>query len=182
MPQSRPRCALQRQRRAGVAALTGRMPTDLPVTRAPGMMARGWLRGARRRPAFRWRTSDMTRFRISSWPPCAAAAVVLAGCEATDSFAHDPEKAKTRRGRGIRRGCRRGRRTADRRQQPVQVGDDRRGRGRAGRRRRRLLHGQAGSEAAPADGRHRRRCRPQRRQHHARHAGQRHVRASTAPI
>ena len=30
----------------------------------------------------------------------AAAAVVLAGCEAMDSFAHDPEKAKTRRGAG----------------------------------------------------------------------------------
>ena len=117
----------------------------------------------------------MTRFRIIVAAVCAAA-VVLAGCEATDSFAHDPEKAKTRRGRGIRRGCRRGRGTADRRQQSVQVGDDRRGRGRAGRRRSRELHGQAGSEAAPADGRHRRRCRPQRRSHHARHAGQRDVR------
>lgn len=29
-----------------------------------------------------------------------AAAVALAGCEAVDSFAHDPEKAKTRRGTG----------------------------------------------------------------------------------
>jgi outer membrane protein OmpA-like peptidoglycan-associated protein len=30
----------------------------------------------------------------------AAAAVLLSGCEATDSFMHDPEKAKTRRGTG----------------------------------------------------------------------------------
>ena len=41
----------------------------------------------------------MTRFRITV-AAVAAAAVVLAGCEATDSFAHDPEKAKTRRGAG----------------------------------------------------------------------------------
>ena len=41
----------------------------------------------------------MTRFRIIVAAVCAAA-VVLAGCEATDSFAHDPEKAKTRRGAG----------------------------------------------------------------------------------
>ena len=37
----------------------------------------------------------MTRFRIIVAAVCAAA-VVLAGCEATDSFAHDPEKAKGR--------------------------------------------------------------------------------------
>ena len=41
----------------------------------------------------------MTRFRIIVAAVCAAA-VVLAGCEATDSFAHDPEKAKTRKGAG----------------------------------------------------------------------------------
>lgn len=41
----------------------------------------------------------MSRFRITV-AAVAAIAVVLAGCEAMDSFAHDPEKAKTRRGAG----------------------------------------------------------------------------------
>ena len=41
----------------------------------------------------------MTGFKMTV-AAVAAAAVVLAGCEAMDSFAHDPEKAKTRRGAG----------------------------------------------------------------------------------
>ena len=41
----------------------------------------------------------MTGFKITV-AAVAAAAVALAGCEAMDSFAHDPEKAKTRRGAG----------------------------------------------------------------------------------
>ena len=41
----------------------------------------------------------MTGFKITV-AAVAAVAVALAGCEATDSFAHDPEKAKTRRGAG----------------------------------------------------------------------------------
>jgi outer membrane protein OmpA-like peptidoglycan-associated protein len=41
----------------------------------------------------------MSRFKITV-AAVAAIAVVLAGCEAMDSFAHDPEKAKTRRGAG----------------------------------------------------------------------------------
>lgn len=41
----------------------------------------------------------MTGFKITV-AAVAAAAVALAGCEAVDSFAHDPEKAKTRRGAG----------------------------------------------------------------------------------
>jgi outer membrane protein OmpA-like peptidoglycan-associated protein len=41
----------------------------------------------------------MNRFKITV-AAVAAVAVVLAGCEAMDSFAHDPEKAKTRRGAG----------------------------------------------------------------------------------
>jgi len=41
----------------------------------------------------------MTRFRVTV-AVVAAAAVALAGCEAMDSFANDPEKAKTRRGAG----------------------------------------------------------------------------------
>jgi outer membrane protein OmpA-like peptidoglycan-associated protein len=41
----------------------------------------------------------MNRFKITV-AAVAAVAVVLAGCEAMDSFAHDPEKAKTRSGAG----------------------------------------------------------------------------------
>jgi outer membrane protein OmpA-like peptidoglycan-associated protein len=41
----------------------------------------------------------MTRFRITV-AAVTAVAVALAGCEAMDSFANDPEKAKTRRGAG----------------------------------------------------------------------------------
>jgi outer membrane protein OmpA-like peptidoglycan-associated protein len=41
----------------------------------------------------------MTRFKITM-VAVAAAAVALAGCETMDSYAHDPDKAKTRRGAG----------------------------------------------------------------------------------
>ena len=41
----------------------------------------------------------MTGFKITV-AAVAALAVVLAGCDTVDSFAHDPEKAKTRRGAG----------------------------------------------------------------------------------
>jgi outer membrane protein OmpA-like peptidoglycan-associated protein len=42
---------------------------------------------------------DMSRFRITV-AAVVCAAVALAGCEAMDSFAHDPDKAKTRSGAG----------------------------------------------------------------------------------
>ena len=147
-------------------ALTGRgqRSRDLPVDARAGdvRVVGGMIRGARRRPAFRWRTSDMTRFRIT------VAAVAAVAVHSPAARRWTPSRTTLKRprhargaGYGAAAGAVVGLLTAG--SNPFKsamigaaagalVG------GAVGQ-----LHGQAGSEAAPADGRHRRRCRAQRR-------------------
>src|SRR5262245_40788357 len=67
--------------------------------RGATMMQRSTTRRVRDFHEQNWSDRTMTRFRTFVVALCLAA-FTLSGCETVDSVAHDPDKAKTRRGAG----------------------------------------------------------------------------------